>query len=91
MNGQDKDAEVGATVREYSELHKTASCLARRLKRFRDHLDIVIENSSRSDELSNLTEADDPRDDAKALVETRAKIHECEAFLRDQGLRNIID
>ena len=91
MNGRDKDTEVGATVREYSELHKTAACLARRLKRFRDHLDIVVENPARADELEHVTKTDDPREDAKALVETRAKIRECEDFLRKQGLTNIFD
>ena len=91
MNGRDKDTEVGATVREYSELHKTAACLSRRLKRFRDNLDIIIENPLRADELEKVSQADDPREDTKALVETRAKIRECEDFLRQQGLTNILD
>ena len=91
MNGRDKDTEVGATVREYSDLRKTAACLARRLKRFRDHLDVIVENPARSDELEHVTQADDPREDAKALVEARGKIRECEDFLRQQGLTNILD
>ena len=90
MTNHEKDNEVGATVREFSELQKTAACLKRRLERFYKDLEVVIENPYRADELDKVTEASDPREDARALADTRKKIAECENFLRKQGLSNII-
>lgn len=87
MTEKEVDRAVGEVVRNYSKAREEESGLFAKL-----HMLVHVFQNIRTDEqLKKFAEREeDPREEAKELLEVRKRRRDCESFLRTQGLDNLI-